>query len=231
MDKVLLVDDEIELANMIKDYLKNEGFDVSITHTFTSGKESFDNDVFDAVILDINLPDGSGLDLCKYIRDKSDMPIIMLSARSGDVDKIMGLGLGSDDYITKPFSASVLSARIRAHINRYNRLSNSTGENKGIKRFNGLVINEESYEVYLNNEKIEFTAKEFQILNLLSNNPNRVFSKEQLFNQIWGYDDFGDTNTVTVHIRKIRMKIEENSKEPKYIKTIWGVGYKFENQE
>lgn len=229
MDKILLVDDEIELANMIKDYLKNEGFNVLMKHTFTSGKESFDSDVFDAVILDINLPDGSGLDLCKYIRDKSDLPIIMLSARSGDVDKIMGLGLGSDDYITKPFSASVLSARIRAHINRYNRLSSNNGEYKGIKKFNGLVIDDEAYEVYLNNEKIDLTAKEFQILNLLSSNPNRVYSKEQLFNQIWGYDDFGDTNTVTVHIRKIRMKIEENSKEPVYIKTIWGVGYKFEN--
>ena len=229
MDKILLVDDEVELAKMIKDYLKNEGFDVLMKHTFTSGKESFDNDIFDAIILDINLPDGSGLDLCKYIRDKSDLPIIMLSARSGDVDKIMGLGLGSDDYITKPFSASVLSARIRAHINRYNRLSNSSGENKGIKRFNGLVIDDESYEVYLHNEKIDLTAKEFQILNLLSSNPNRVYSKEQLFNQIWGYDDFGDTNTVTVHIRKIRMKIEKNSKEPVFIKTIWGVGYKFEN--
>ena len=139
MDKILLVDDEIELANMLKDYLKNEGFDVLTKYTFTSGKESFDNDVFNAVILDINLPDGSGLDLCKYIRSKTDLPIILLSARSGEVDKIMGLGLGSDDYITKPFSASVLSARIRAHINRYNRLSNSSGENKGIKRFKSTI--------------------------------------------------------------------------------------------
>jgi DNA-binding response OmpR family regulator len=231
MDKILLVDDEIELASLTKDYLKNEGFDVSIKHTFSSGKESFDNDIFNLVILDINLPDGSGLDLCKYIRDKSDIPIIMLSARSGDVDKIMGLGLGSDDYITKPFSASVLSARIRAHISRYNRLSSNKGEYKGIKRFKDLVINEESYEVFLNNTKIDFTAKEFQILNLLSNNPNRVYTKDQLFNKIWGYNDFGDINTVTVHIRKIRMKIEEDSKQPIYIKTVWGVGYKFENPE
>ncbi len=231
MDKILLVDDEVELANLIKDYLKNEGLNVLIEHSFSLGKEAFDKDSFDAVILDINLPDGSGLDLCKYIRDKSDIPIIMLSARSGDVDKIMGLGLGSDDYITKPFSASVLSARIRAHINRYNRLSNNKNEKKGIKKFNNLTIDEKSYEVHLNNEKIELTAKEFQILNLLSSNPRRVFSKEQLFNSIWGYDDFGDVNTVTVHIRKIRMKIEEDSKHPKFIKTVWGVGYKFEFEE
>ncbi len=231
MDKILLVDDEIELANMIKDYLKNEGFDVSIQHTFSDGKDSFNNNSFNAVVLDINLPDGSGLDLCKYIRDKSDIPILMLSARSGDVDKIMGLGLGSDDYITKPFSASELSARIRAHINRYNRLSNKKEEHKGIKRFKDLVIDEESYEVYLKDKKITFTAKEFQILNCLSNQPNRVFTKEQLFNQVWGFDDFGDFNTVTVHIRKIREKIESNSKKPIYIKTIWGVGYKFENPE
>ena len=231
MDKILLVDDEIELASMIKDYLKNEGFDVLMQHTLSSGRDTFDNHSFNAVILDINLPDGSGLDLCKYIRDKSDIPIIMLSARSGDVDKIMGLGLGSDDYITKPFSVTELSARIRAHINRYNRLSNNQGEHKGIKKFKNLVIDEESYEVYLNNRKVAFTAKEFQILNCLSNHPNRVFTKEQLFNQVWGFDDFGDFNTVTVHIRKIREKIETNSKKPIYIKTIWGVGYKFENPE
>ena len=231
MEKILLVDDEIELANMIKDYLKNEGFDVLTKHTLSDGKDSFDNNSFSAIVLDINLPDGSGLDLCKYIRDKSNVPILMLSARSGDVDKIMGLGLGSDDYITKPFSASELSARIRAHINRYNRLSNNQNENKGIKRFKDLVIDEESYEVYLNNEKISFTAKEFQILNHLSNHPNRVFTKEQLFNQVWGFDDYGDMNTVTVHIRKIREKIETNSKKPIYIKTVWGVGYKFENPE
>jgi DNA-binding response OmpR family regulator len=231
MDKVLLVDDEIELANMIKEYLKNEGFDVLTKYTLADGKDSFDNGSFSAVVLDINLPDGSGLDLCKYIRDKSNVPILMLSARSGDVDKIMGLGLGSDDYITKPFSASELSARIRAHINRYNRLSNNDTERKGIKRFRDLVIDEESYEVFYNNEKIEFTAKEFQILNYLSNHPNRVYTKEQLFNHVWGYDYYGDINTVTVHIRKIREKIEINSKKPIYIKTVWGVGYKFENPE
>jgi DNA-binding response OmpR family regulator len=231
VETILLVDDEIELANMIKEYLKNEGFDVKIKHTFSAGKEAFDSFIFSAVILDINLPDGSGLDLCKYIRDKSDLPIIMLSARSGDVDKIMGLGLGSDDYITKPFSASELSARIRAHIKRYKRLSSNKDILKTKKQFKDLVIDEKSYDVYLHNEKLNLTAKEFQILNYLSDHPNRVFSKEQLFNQIWGYDDFGDVNTVTVHIRKIREKIEANSKKPMYIITVWGVGYKFENPE
>lgn len=231
VDRVLLVDDEIELATMVQDYLTKEGFDVVIKHSLSEGKDCFERDSFSAVILDINLPDGSGLDLCKYIRNKSDIPIIMLSARSGDVDKIMGLGLGSDDYITKPFSASVLSARLRAHISRFNRLSVNKNEYKVIKRFTDLVINSDAYEVLLRNEKISLTAKEFQILDYLSEHPNRVFSKEQLFNHIWGYDDFGDVNTVTVHIRKIREKIEENSKNPKYIITIWGVGYKFENPE
>jgi len=231
MDKILLVDDEIELANMLKEYLANEGFDVQVKHTLTDGKNSFDSNSFSAVILDINLPDGSGLDLCRYIRDKSDIPIIMLSARSGDVDKIMGLGLGSDDYITKPFSASELSARIRAHINRYNRLSNNKEEHKKIKRFKDLVIDEEAYEVYLNDKKLTFTAKEFQVLNCLSNNPNRVFTREQLFNLVWGYDDYGDVNTVTVHVKKIREKIEADTKNPIYIITVWGVGYKFENPE
>jgi len=231
MSKILLVDDEVELANMIKDYLSNEGFDVEIQHTLLTGKNSFDNNSFSAVILDINLPDGSGLDLCRYIRDKSDIPIIMLSARSGDVDKIIGLGLGSDDYITKPFSPTELSARIRAHISRYNRLSNNKDEHKKKKVFKDLVIDEDAYEVYLNNKKLSLTVKEFQILNYLSSHPNRVFTREDLFNQVWGYDDFGDINTVTVHIRKIREKIESNSKKPIYITTIWGVGYKFENPE
>ncbi len=231
MEKILLVDDEIELAKMIKDYLKNEGFDVMTRYTLSEGKDAFNNHSFSAVILDINLPDGSGLDLCRYVRDKSDIPILMLSARSGDVDKIMGLGLGSDDYITKPFSASELSARIKAHINRYNRLSSNQNEEKGIKRFKDLVIDEQSYEIHLKNKKIIFTAKEFQILNYLSDHPNRVFTKEQLFNHVWGFDDYGDINTVTVHINKIREKIETNSKKPIYITTVWGVGYKFENPE
>jgi DNA-binding response OmpR family regulator len=231
MDKILLVDDEIELAHMIKEYLANEGFDVQVKHTYKDGIYTFDNTSFNAVILDINLPDGSGLDLCKYIRDKSDIPIIMLSAKSGDVDKIMGLGLGGDDYITKPFSASELSARIRAHINRYNRLSNHKDEHKKVKKFKDLVIDEEAYEVYLRNEKLILTAKEFQVLNCLSNHPNRVFTREQLFNLVWGYDDYGDVNTVTVHIKKIREKIEADSKNPIYITTVWGVGYKFESPE
>jgi len=219
------------LANMIKEYLTNEGFDVFVKHTLAEGKNMFDSNSFRAVILDINLPDGSGLDLCRYIRDKSDIPIIMLSARSGDVDKIIGLGLGSDDYITKPFSASELSARIRAHISRYNRLSSNKDEHKRKKTFKDLVIDADSYEVFLNHEKLTFTAKEFQILDYLSDHPNRVFTREQLFNQVWGYDDFGDVNTVTVHIRKIREKIEANSKKPIYITPIWGVGYKFETPE
>ena len=231
MDKILLVDDEIELANMIKEYLTNEGFDVQVKHTLLDGKNAFENHAFNAVILDINLPDGSGLDLCKYIRDQSDLPIIMLSAKSGDVDKIMGLGLGGDDYITKPFSASELSARIRAHINRYNRLSNHKVEHKKIKRFKNLVIDEDAYEVYLKDQKLSFTAKEFQVLNCLSNHPNRVFTREQLFNLVWGYEDYGDVNTVTVHVKKIREKIEVDSKNPIYITTVWGVGYKFENPE
>ena len=228
--KILLVDDEKDLAEMLKSYLTKEGFDVHVRNTFMNGRIAFENNTLDAVILDINLPDGSGLDLCKHIREKSDIPIIMLSARSGDVDKIMGLGLGSDDYITKPFSASELSARLRAHINRYNRLSSNKTKNSK-KMFKNLIINEESYEVYINNKKVSLTTKEFQILNYLASYPNKVFTKEQLFNHIWGYDDYGDINTITVHIRKIREKIEVNPKNPIYITTVWGVGYKFEYSE
>ncbi len=230
MDKILLVDDEIELSNMIKNFLDNQGFTTVIKHTFQDGLLAYEDTTFDAVILDINLPDKSGLELCKYIRDKSELPIIMLSARSGDVDKIMGLGLGSDDYITKPFSASELSARIKAHISRHKRLSKNVSSSI-TKVFGDLSINEEAYEVTLQGKKILLPAKEFQLLNLLSSHPNKVFSKEQLLNQIWGYDGFGDINTVTVHVRKIREKIEKDSKNPTYIKTVWGVGYKFDGTQ
>jgi DNA-binding response OmpR family regulator len=227
----LLVDDEIELGNMIQDYMLNEGFDVQVEHSFSKGKEAFDNASFQAVILDINLPDGSGLDLCKYMRDASDVPIVMLSAKSGDVDKIMGLGVGSDDYMTKPFSASELSARVRAHISRHKRLSNGQVKHAKRKQFHDLIIDESAYEVFLKGDKINVTAKEFEILNFLASNPHQVFRKEQVFHHVWGYDDFGDFSTVTVHIRKLREKIEEHPKKPRYIITVWGVGYKFENPE
>ncbi len=227
MDRILLVDDEIELATMLKTYLQKEGFEVITANSFHDGLSNFEKAKFDLIILDINLGDGSGLDLCKKMREKSSVPIIILSAKSGDVDKIMGLGLGSDDYITKPFSAAELSARIQAHIRRYKQLTKPEIDSH-IKQFGDLRIDDESFELYLKDIKVNLTAKEFQILNHLANNAGRVFSKEQLFNHIWGYEDYGDVNTVTVHIRKIREKIEQDSKNPIYIKTVWGIGYKFE---
>ncbi|QVK20093.1 response regulator transcription factor [Mycoplasmatota bacterium] len=227
MDKVLLVDDEIELATMLKDYLQKEGFEIIIANSFQEGQLIFEKSNFDVIILDINLGDGSGLELCKIMRKKTGIPIVILSAKSGDVDKIMGLGLGSDDYITKPFSPAELSARIQAHIRRYKELTKPIN-NSHIKHFGDLHIDDKAFELYINEKKINLTAKEFQILNYLANNPGQVFTKEQLFNHIWGYDDFGDVNTVTVHIRKIREKIEDDPKNPIYIKTIWGIGYKLE---
>ena len=230
--KILLVDDEPDILEILSYNLSAEGYTISTASNGLEAVKKAKKQQPHLIIMDVMMPEMDGIEACEKIRnlpELKDTVITFLTARGEDYSQVAGFEAGADDYITKPFSASVLSARIRAHINRYNRLSNSSGENKGIKRFNGLVIDDESYEVYLHNEKIDLTAKEFQILNLLSSNPNRVYSKEQLFNQIWGYDDFGDTNTVTVHIRKIRMKIEKNSKEPVFIKTIWGVGYKFEN--
>ena len=172
------------------------------------------------------LPKVDGMEICKIIRGKSNIPILMLSAKKSDVDKVLGLGLGADDYMTKPFSPKELVARIKAQLRRYNQLSKSNFKNNSLE-FKDLKIDLDGYNVYLEGEKVQFSAKEFEILKFLALNPERVYSREQIFDQIWGFNEFGDINTVTVHIRKIREKIEEDSSNPQYIETVWGVGYKF----
>jgi DNA-binding response OmpR family regulator len=225
-EKVLIVDDEKEIRELIRDYLNVEGFEVQMANDGKEAIEKFESDNFDIVILDIMLPKIDGMETLKIIRGKSNIPVMMLSAKKSDVDKVLGLGLGADDYMTKPFSPKELVARIKAQLRRYNEFSNSQF-NRNILEFKNLKIDLDGYNVYLNDEKIQMSAKEFEILKYLALNPERVYSREQIFNQIWGFNEYGDINTVTVHIRKIREKIEKDSSNPEYIETVWGVGYKF----
>lgn len=182
---------------------------------------------FDLILLDLMLPGIDGYEICRAIREEKDVPILMVSAKKEDIDKIKGLGLGADDYITKPFSPSELVARVGAHIARYARLTEGSSHDTPILEIRGLKINKEDHRVYVDGEERAFTAKEFDLLYFLAENPNKVFSKEELFRRIWDANSIGDITTVTVHIKKIREKIEYDSTTPQYIETIWGVGYRF----
>ncbi len=228
MDKevILVVEDEKEIAELIRDYLEQEGFKVALAYDGKQGLEVYQKTKPILAILDIMLPQMDGLELCRLIRNESSIPILILSAKKGDIDKILGLGLGADDYVTKPFSPGELVARVKAHIRRYTLLS-SPAENKKIIKYGDLEIDSCGYNVYLKGNKVELSAKEFEVLHYLATHPQQVLTREQIFDRVWGFNDFGDINTVTVHIRKIREKIEEEPSEPQYLKTVWGVGYKF----
>lgn len=227
MSKILIVEDELAIAELEKDYLELSSFEVEIE---TDGKKGMDmalkND-YDMVILDIMLPGVDGFEICKQIRAVKEIPVLMVSARKEDIDKIRGLGLGADDYVTKPFSPSELVARVKAHLNRYQRLVNNQMDVNDIIEIRGLKIDKTARRVYLNEEEKIFTTKEFDLLTFLASHPNRVFTKEELFNKIWDMESLGDIATVTVHIKKIREKIEADTAKPQYIETIWGVGYRF----
>ena len=185
------------------------------------------NEEFDMFILDLMLPGVDGFEICKQIREKKDTPIIMISAKKDDIDKIRGLGLGADDYMTKPFSPSELVARVKAHLARYSRLTGSAVEKNKIIEIRGLKIDKTARRVWVNGEERNFTTKEFDLLTFLASHPNHVYSKEELFREIWDMESIGDIATVTVHIKKIREKIELDTSNPQYIETIWGVGYRF----
>lgn len=229
-ERVLIVDDQIALLEIISDYLKRESFQVIHAQNGKEALEKFQQFAPQVVILDVMMPEIDGMEVCRRIRAKATVPIIMVSAKSDDVDKIVALGLGADDYVTKPFSPGELMARIKAQLRRYLYLSQGT-ESEELLQIKGLEIDPKAYTVKKNGRQIELTAKEFELLVFLAQNPMQVFSKEQLFQQIWGFQEFGDVNTVTVHIRKIREKIEDVPSEPEYIKTVWSVGYKFDGRE
>lgn len=227
MSKVLIIEDEVAIADLEKDYLELSGFRVEIENNGNQGLARALSEEFDMFILDLMLPGVDGFEICKKIRENKNIPILMVSAKKDDIDKIRGLGLGADDYITKPFSPSELVARVKAHLSRYERLINSSVQENDVIEIRGLKIDKTARRVWVNEEEKQFTTKEFDLLTFLAQNPNRVFSKEELFSQIWDLESVGDIATVTVHIKKIREKIELSTTKPQYIETIWGVGYRF----
>ncbi len=227
MSRILIIEDELSIAELEKDYLEMDGFEVRIEISGEDGLNAALKEEFDLILLDLMLPELDGFEVCREIRGKKDTPILLVSAKKSDEDKIRGLGLGADDYITKPFSPSEMVARVKAHLARYERLISSGGRQNEMVEVRGLRIDKTTRRVYLNGEEKFFTNKEFDLLVFLAQNPNRVFSKEELFNKIWDMESVGDIATVTVHIKKIREKIEYSTSKPQYIETVWGVGYRF----
>lgn len=227
MNRILIVEDETAIAELEKDYLELSGFEVEIENDGDQGLERALKEEFDLIILDLMLPGTDGFEICKNVRSAKNIPILMVSAKKEDIDKIRGLGMGADDYITKPFSPSELVARVKAHLARYERLIGDSARENEVIEIRGLKIDKTARRVYVNNEERNFTTKEFDLLTFLAENPNRVYTKEELFQKIWDMDSIGDIATVTVHIKKIREKVEFNTSKPQYIETIWGVGYRF----
>ena len=227
MSKILIIEDEVSIAELEKDYLELSGFEVDMEHSGDTGLDKALKNDFDLIILDLMLPGIDGFEICRRIREQKNIPVLMVSAKKEDIDKIRGLGLGADDYIVKPFSPSELVARVKAHLARYERLIGSAVKTNDVIEIRGLKIDKTARRVYVNGEEKAFTTKEFDLLTFLAENPNHVFKKEELFNKIWDMESLGDIATVTVHIKKIREKIEFNTSKPQYIETIWGVGYRF----
>lgn len=227
MSKILIIEDEESIAELEKDYLELSGFEVETERRGDVGLEKALSDTVDLVILDLMLPEMDGFEICRRIREQKNTPVLMVSARKDDIDKIRGLGLGADDYMTKPFSPSELVARVKAHLARYERLVNSNVKENDIVEIRGIKIDKTARRVWVNREEKNFTTKEFDLLTFLAENPNHVFTKEELFREIWDMESIGDIATVTVHIKKIREKVEFDTSKPQYIETIWGVGYRF----
>lgn len=227
MSRILIVEDEESIAELEKDYLELSGFEVQIENSGDKGLERAMNEEFDMFILDLMLPEVDGFEICKSIREVKNTPILLISAKKDDIDKIRGLGLGADDYMTKPFSPSEMVARVKAHLARYDRLVGAGQPENDIIEIRGLRIDKTARRVYVNGEEKTFTTKEFDLLTFLAENPNHVYTKDELFREIWDMESIGDIATVTVHIKKIREKIELSTSKPQYIETIWGVGYRF----
>lgn len=226
--KILIIEDEADIAELERDYLEMEGFAVDVEIDGERGMMKACEGGYDMYILDIMLPGVDGFEICKKIRESINVPVLMVSARKDDVDKIKGLGLGADDYITKPFSPSELVARVKAHLARYESLTlGKVPRDNGEIKIRGLRISKDKRAVWINDEEKNFTTKEYDLLVFLAQNPNHVFSKDELFKRIWEMEPEGDIATVTVHIKKIREKIEIDPSHPQYIETIWGVGYRF----
>lgn len=228
MKNILIIEDDPSISELQKDYLELSGYNVVCAFDGSVGLDMFNTEMFDLVILDLMLPKVDGFEILQKIGESKKIPIIVLSAKDDEMYKIKALGLGADDYITKPFRMGEFVARVKGHINIYEKLKNinSTGNRKLIQ-VHGLTIDESARRVYLGDKEISLTQKEYELLLLLAKNPNIVFSKDHLYERVWGMDAFSDTTTVTVHMSKLRDKIEENPTKPQYIETVWGIGYRF----
>lgn len=230
MRKILIIEDDFSIAELQKDYLEIAGFQVTVCADGLTGYSEFMENDYDLLILDIMLPGMDGLEILRRFRDNKDIPVLLVSAKKEEIDKIKGLSLGADDYITKPFSPGELVARVSAHLDNYARLKSkfqSEGKKETTLTIRGLKIDKDARRVFINDQEVNLAQKEFDLLNFLAQNPNRVFGREELFERIWGLDSLGESATVTVHIARIRDKIEGDPSNPQYIETVWGAGYRF----
>lgn len=227
MSKILIIEDERSIAELERDYLESHGFTAEIEGRGDIGLQKALGGDYNLIILDLMLPKVDGFEICRQIRQVNNIPIIMISAKKEDIDKIRGLGLGADDYMIKPFSPSELVARVKAHLARYERLTGDKLIRGDLIQIRGVVIDKTSRRITIHDQEVMLTSKEYELLLLLASHPNRVFNKEELFERIWGLDSLGDIATITVHIRRLREKIEHDPSKPQYIETIWGVGYRF----
>lgn len=227
MKNILIIEDEKSIAELERDYLESHGYQVRIEGRGDIGLQLALEGSYDLIIIDVMLPKLDGFEICREIRSRHNIPIIMVTSKKEEIDKIRGLGLGADDYMTKPFSPSELVARVKAHLSRYERLTADSPSNGQHIQIRGLSIDKQARRVAIHDEEAMLTTKEYELLLLLASHPNRVFEKEKLFERIWGLDSNGDAATVTVHIRRLREKIEHDPSNPQYIETIWGVGYRF----
>ncbi|HEY3423913.1 MAG TPA: response regulator transcription factor [Negativicutes bacterium] len=226
MKRILIIEDDLDIAELERDYLQLNGYKADIAGDGLQGLKKAVSGMYDVVVVDLMLPHKDGYEIIKEIRKKQEIPVIVVSAKNEDIDKIRGLDFGADDYLTKPFSPAELTARVKAHIKRYERLKGHTAASEVIQH-KGLEINTASHKVFVNEGEVQLTTKEYELLVFLATNPNIVFSKEHIFNTLWSDEYSGDTATVAVHIQKIRKKIEKDPSNPEFIETLWGTGYRF----
>ncbi|MEL7648429.1 MAG: response regulator transcription factor [Sedimentibacter sp.] len=227
MKKILIIEDDMSISELQKDYLEMSGYEVACAFDGSSGLEKIKNESFDLIILDLMLPQKHGFEILREISDSKQIPVLIVSAKSDETFKIKGLNLGADDYITKPFGMGELVARVNSHIKTYEKLKQVHGSKKKMIVVGALSIDKQDRRVFLDDNEVVLTQKEFDLLLFMAENPNRVFDKEELFERVWGYDSFSDASTITVHIARIREKIETNPERRQYIETVWGAGYRF----
>ncbi len=226
MKRILIIEDDESIAEIQKDYLEISGYKADVSRDGTDGLKKYNEGGYDLVILDLMIPGISGFDILQKIADDKKIPVIIVSARDEEISKIKGLNMGADDYITKPFGMGEFVARVNSHLKTYEKFGEKTKRDKKIT-VRGLTLDEDDRRVYVDGTEVPLKQKEFELLSFLMRNPNRVYSKEDLFERVWGYDALSDSSTVTVHIARIREKIEQNPAKPEYIMTVWGAGYRF----